>query len=155
LEDTHATGRPSRLARRIDHRGRHFHNRVCHRDNLRHLFGVALNKEQDLRKTDAVRSKKIYLDATSPRIVSLETEAASNPNLREKTAMAAAIDETQQLSEAIAGHSGAATTQPTIAVVQARQALAQATSKPASLCHPIWPGRCRRWRPMRRDRRNR
>lgn len=92
-------------------------------------FGVALNKEQDLRKTDAVRSKHIYLDATSPRIVALETEALSNPNLREKTAMAAAIDETQQLSEAIAGHSAAATTQPTVALVQARQALASAATK--------------------------
>jgi predicted nucleic acid-binding Zn-ribbon protein len=92
-------------------------------------FGVALNKEQDLRKTDLTRSKKIYLDATSPRIVALESEAASNPNLREKTAMAAAIDETQQLSEAISGHNSAATTQPTISLVQANQALAQAAAK--------------------------
>jgi hypothetical protein len=88
-------------------------------------FGVALNKEQDLRKTDLTRSKKIYLDATSPRIVALESEAASNPNLREKTAMAAAIDETQQLSEAISGP----TTQPTNSLVQANQALAQAAAK--------------------------
>jgi hypothetical protein len=92
-------------------------------------FGVALNKEQDLRKTDLTRSRKIYLDATSPRIVALETEASSNPNLREKTAMAAAIDETQQLSEVIGGHDAAATTQPTVSVVKAHEALTQAAAK--------------------------
>jgi len=92
-------------------------------------FGVALSKEQDLRKTDLTRSHKIYLDATSPRIVALETEAASNPNLREKTAMAAAIEETQQLSEAIAGHDSSATTQPTASVERAHEALAQAAAK--------------------------
>jgi hypothetical protein len=92
-------------------------------------FGVALNKEQDLRKTDLTRSRKIYLDATSPRIVALETEAAGNPNLREKTAMAAAIDETQQLSEVISGQSSAATTQPTVSVERAHEALSEAAAK--------------------------
>jgi len=92
-------------------------------------YGVALSKAQDQIKTNTERTRLFYVESTSPQVQRLLQLAKTNVTLREHSALAASIWETQELAEALVGKDSASTTRPTGAIDKARDALAAARDK--------------------------
>jgi len=92
-------------------------------------YGVALSKAQDQYKTTTDRQHQYYVDTASPQVQRLLQLAKTNVTLREHTALAASIWETQELAKTLVGEDSASTTRPTSAIDKARDALQAARDK--------------------------
>ncbi len=92
-------------------------------------YGVALSKEEELYKTAQDRMRSYVEDTTSPHVVALLRDKDSNPKLREHTVLAASMQESEDLSDAIVGKDATTVAQPTAAIDKATAALAAASAK--------------------------
>jgi len=92
-------------------------------------YGVALSKEEDLYKTANDRMRSYIQDTSNPHVVALMKSKDTNPKLREHTLVAAAMQESQDLSDAIVGKDATTVAQPTAAIDTATAALAAASAK--------------------------
>lgn len=91
-------------------------------------YGVDDSKNVSTIAALKTQSKQFYLDTTSNRVQQLLSEARSG-NLHEPTALAASINDADELADQIVGSQQASTTQPTSAITDARQALDNAQAK--------------------------
>ena len=91
-------------------------------------YGVEVSKDEDTIKTIGDRMKTYVQDTSSPHFKVLMTDKDS-PNLREHTVVAAAMKESQDLSDAIVGKDAASAAHPTAAIDKATAALAAASQK--------------------------
>jgi hypothetical protein len=92
-------------------------------------YGVALGKAEEEVKKQAELSKTYYLDTTNAKVTELNADRNNNPNLKEKTVLAASIYNTDELAKRILGAS-TPTTRPALAAENAADdVLAQINSK--------------------------
>jgi hypothetical protein len=92
-------------------------------------YGVALSKEDDLYKTANDRMRSYIQDTSNAHVVHLMQSKDTNPKLREHTLVAAAMQESEDLSDAIVGKDATTVADPTAAIDKATAAVAAASAK--------------------------
>ena len=92
-------------------------------------YGVEVSKDEDTIKTTNDRMRSYVQDTSSPHFQHLMQEISTDANLREHTVIAAAMQESQDLSDAIVGKDATTAAQPTAAIDKGTAAVAAASQK--------------------------